>query len=265
MACVVSGRSKCDALVYACFNLLKMVAGRNDDALAEALTLLAGAILQMNAGDREHDADEFRALAQEWLKAIEKIFRVMNCSNAQKVQFDTYMLEKEAEDWWHNTIQRFNEDGIEVTWTLFHYAFLEKYFPEDSRIYDKDSRESDAHYKSLHDKKGKWQFRRKTYYGKKKVGDGKKPSGGGSHTPVKCFRYGVEGHRAPECPKGDVTCFKCGKQGHKYFDCRVGSNMTCYNCGEQGHISTKRNKPKKEQAKGKCLHCPVLILLLRRD
>ena len=27
--------------------------------------------------------------------------------------------------------------------------------------------------------------------------------------------------------------------------------MTCYNCGEQGHISTKCDKPKKEQARGK--------------
>lgn len=68
-----------------------MVAGRNDDALAATLTLLAGAFPQMNVGDRERDADEFCALgmfqrnnlptfershepdkAQEWLKAIEK-------------------------------------------------------------------------------------------------------------------------------------------------------------------------------------------------
>lgn len=125
-----------------------MVAGRNDDALATTLTLLAGAIPQMNAGDRECDADEFRALGkfqrnnspifegphehdkdQEWLKAIEKIFRVMNCSDAQKVQFGTHMLEKEVGDWWRNIVQRFDEDGIEVTWALFRDAFLEKYFP----------------------------------------------------------------------------------------------------------------------------------------
>ncbi|XP_050909496.1 serine/arginine-rich splicing factor RS2Z32-like [Lathyrus oleraceus] len=120
-----------------------------------------------------------------------------------------------------------------------------------SRIYDEDSRESVAHYKSLHDKKGKEESRGKLYDGKKKASDGKKSSGGGSHTPVKCFRCGVEGLRAPECPKGDVICFKCGKKGHKSFGYRVGSNVTCYNCGEQGHISTKCNKPKKEQAKGK--------------
>ncbi|XP_050877720.1 uncharacterized protein LOC127081511 [Lathyrus oleraceus] len=229
-----------------------MVAGRNDDALAVALTLLVGAISQMNVGDRERDVDEFHALrkfqrnnpltfegahepdkAQAWLKAIEKLFRVMNCSDAQKVQFGTHMLEKEVEDWWRNTVQRFDEDGIEVTWALLRDAFLEKYFPKDirgkkgieflelkqgngtvteyaakfedlikfcphyntanverskclkfvndlgpdikkemsyqkimifselvnkSRIYDEDNRESVAHYKSLHDKKGKGKF-----------------------------------------------------------------------------------------------------------
>ena len=68
-----------------------------------------------NAGNQKGDDDEFRALgrfqrnnppvfegehepdkAQAWLKAIEKIFRVMNCTDAQKVQFGTQMLEKEA-------------------------------------------------------------------------------------------------------------------------------------------------------------------------
>ncbi|XP_050915053.1 uncharacterized protein LOC127130009 [Lathyrus oleraceus] len=106
----------------------------------------------MNAGDRERDVDEFRALgkfqrnnpptfegahepekAQEWLKAIEKIFRVINYSDAQKVQFGTHMLEKEVVDWWRNTVQRFDEDGIEMTWALFRDAFPEKYFPEDVR------------------------------------------------------------------------------------------------------------------------------------
>ncbi|XP_050889202.1 uncharacterized protein LOC127094404 [Lathyrus oleraceus] len=282
-----------------------MVAGRNDDVLAEVLTMLVGGIPQMNVGDRERGADEFRALrkfqrnnpptfegahepdkAQEWLKAIEKIFRVMNCSDAQKVQFGTHMLEKEAEDWWRNIVQRFDEDAEyaanfeELIKFCPHYNTanakrskclkfvnglrtdikkergyqqITRFFElvNKSRIYDEDIRESVSHYKSLHDKKGKWKFRGKSCDGKKKAGDGKKPSGGGSHTPIKCFRCGVEGHRAPECPKGDVTCFECGKQGHKSFDCKVGSNVTCYNCGEQGNISTKCNKPKKEKAKGK--------------
>ena len=132
----------------------KMVAGRNNDAIAEALRMLAGSIgqiPQVNASHRE-EVDEFRALekfqrnnppifegehepdkAQAWLKAIEKIFRVMNCTDAQKVQFGTHKLEKEAEDWWNNTVQRFDEEGIEVTWALFRDVFLENYFPDDCR------------------------------------------------------------------------------------------------------------------------------------
>ena len=45
----------------------KMVAGRNDDAIAEALRMLAGSIgqiPQVNAGNRNGDDDEFRALGK---------------------------------------------------------------------------------------------------------------------------------------------------------------------------------------------------------
>src|ERR1044072_3522431 len=125
-----------------------MVAGRNDNALAEALRLLAGSLNQMpQSNPVPHDGadDAFRALgkfqknnpptfkgehapeeAQAWLKAIEKIFRVMNCTDAQKVQFGTHILEKEAEDWWSNTVQRFDEESVEVSWDIFCDEFLEQ-------------------------------------------------------------------------------------------------------------------------------------------
>ncbi|KAI5391467.1 hypothetical protein KIW84_076327 [Lathyrus oleraceus] len=49
---------------YADCSTKKMVTGRNDDVLAAALILLDGSIPQKNAGDRERDADEFRALGK---------------------------------------------------------------------------------------------------------------------------------------------------------------------------------------------------------
>ncbi|XP_058742037.1 uncharacterized protein LOC131614478 [Vicia villosa] len=73
----------------------------------------------------------------------------------------------------------------------------------------------------MNDKKG--QFRGKPYDNKKKAGFGGKPSGGGSSAPIMCFKCGVEGHRAINCPKVEVTCFKCGKSGHKANECRGGS------------------------------------------
>ena len=38
--------------------------------------------------------------AQDWLKRIEKIFRLVICSEEQKVVLGAHMLEEEAEDWW---------------------------------------------------------------------------------------------------------------------------------------------------------------------
>ncbi|XP_058726873.1 uncharacterized protein LOC131598274 [Vicia villosa] len=230
----------------------------------------------------------------------------MNCIDAQRVQFGTLMLEKEVEDWWGNTAQRFEEEGIQITWDLFRDAFLKNYFPKyvrgkkeveflelkqgngtvaeyvvkfqklikycphyntmnaerskclkfvnglrhdikkaidanqpikaltaelvnKSRIYDEDSRESASHYKFSSYGKGKGQYRGKPYDDKKKKKSsyGGKPSWGGSSALVKCFKCGVEGHRANECNKKSIKCFKCDKLGHKAVDCRSGSGVTC--------------------------------------
>jgi len=91
------------------------MAGRNDAAIAAALEAVAQAVgQQSNAGVgndgvrlletflRNHpptfkgryDPDG----AQKWLKEIERIFRVMQCSEVQKVRFGTHMLAEEAYD-----------------------------------------------------------------------------------------------------------------------------------------------------------------------
>ncbi|XP_050895762.1 uncharacterized protein LOC127102434 [Lathyrus oleraceus] len=132
------------------------MAGRTDRAIAEALESLTQVMAQNaqnNQNGRARGApDEFRALgkfqrnspptfkgshdpegAQAWLKVIEKIFRVITCTEAQKVQFGTHMLSEEAEDWWDNTRQILEAIDTEITWVVFRKEFMEKYFPEDVR------------------------------------------------------------------------------------------------------------------------------------
>ena len=77
----------------------------------------------------KHDPDG----ALEWLKEIERIFRVMNYTTAQKVWYGTHMLASEADDWWLDTNARLDAASEEVTWAVFRREFLRKYYPEDVR------------------------------------------------------------------------------------------------------------------------------------
>ncbi|XP_058769262.1 uncharacterized protein LOC131643125, partial [Vicia villosa] len=125
------------------------MAGRNDAAIAAALEAVAQVLEHHpNAGEdagsrslatfqREnppvfkgkHDPDG----ALEWLKEIERIFRVMDCTQAQKVRYGTHMLAVEADDWWLATRQRLEATGEEITWDVFRREFLRKYYPESVR------------------------------------------------------------------------------------------------------------------------------------
>lgn len=103
------------------------MAGRSDHVIADALQALANAIANHNnlnhqirgVVDGSRDLNRFQRNnpstlkgryypegAQSWLQGIEKIFRVMACSDAQQVSFGTHMLSKDAEYWWNNARQR---------------------------------------------------------------------------------------------------------------------------------------------------------------
>lgn len=69
--------------------------------------------------------------AHIWLREIESIFRVMDCSEAYKVRFGMHMLAEEADDWWINTRQVLDVVTEVVTLTVFSREFLRKYFLED--------------------------------------------------------------------------------------------------------------------------------------
>ena len=125
------------------------MAGRNDVALAGALEAMEHAMenhpnVDRNVGSRsletfqrenpptfkgKYDPDG----ALDWLKEIERIFRVMDCTPAQKVRYGTHMLAVEADDWWLETCHRLEVAGENVTWVVFRREFMRKYFPGDVR------------------------------------------------------------------------------------------------------------------------------------
>ncbi|KAF1884377.1 hypothetical protein Lal_00033553 [Lupinus albus] len=69
--------------------------------------------------------------ALEWIQGMERIFRAMNYSEAQKLAYATYMLVTEAENWWEFTRRQMVVEGPLISWSTFKVKFLHKYFPAD--------------------------------------------------------------------------------------------------------------------------------------
>jgi len=123
------------------------MAGRNDVAIVAALEVV-GQQPNANVGAN----DEVKMLetflsnhpptfkgrygpdgAQTWLKEIERIFRVMQCNEVQRVRFGTHMLAEETDDWWVSILPTIEQGGGVFNWVVFRREFLDRYFPEDVR------------------------------------------------------------------------------------------------------------------------------------
>ncbi|XP_058732748.1 uncharacterized protein LOC131604317 [Vicia villosa] len=117
--------------------------GRNDVAIDVALEAMAQA-LQNQPNTDENSGSRCLATFQRdnpptikgtndpdgaltWLKEIERIFHMMDCTPAQKVRYGTHMLVVEADDWWLETRQRLEVSGEDITWVVF----CRKYYSED--------------------------------------------------------------------------------------------------------------------------------------
>ncbi|KAF1884431.1 hypothetical protein Lal_00028309 [Lupinus albus] len=70
-------------------------------------------------------------VALEWIQGMDRIFRAMNCSEAQKLVYATYMLVKESENWWKFTRRQMETEGQLISWGTFKEKFFHKYFPAD--------------------------------------------------------------------------------------------------------------------------------------
>jgi hypothetical protein len=124
-------------------------AGRNDEALAAAMQAMAQAFTNPPNADENVGSHSLATFQREnpptflgrydpegalaWLKEIERIFRVMDCTLVQKIRYGTHKLSGEADDWLVDTRLRLETAGEEITWEGFRREFLRKYYPEDVR------------------------------------------------------------------------------------------------------------------------------------
>ena len=53
--------------------------------------------------------------ADGWVKAMEKVFSVLDCTDHQKVAFTTYMLEADAEFWWDGVKRLLDNSHMDIT------------------------------------------------------------------------------------------------------------------------------------------------------
>ena len=63
---------------------------------------------------------------------MEKFFDVIDCSDEPKASYAAFMLDKEADNWWHMT-KKLLEDQRPITWRQFKEAFYKKYFLDNVR------------------------------------------------------------------------------------------------------------------------------------
>ena len=72
--------------------------------------------------------------AEEWIEKIERIFILMRreISEDEKVDYATYILLREALNWWKAVKTRTTIDGT-WDWSTFKTKFLKTYFPESKR------------------------------------------------------------------------------------------------------------------------------------
>ncbi|KAJ4973179.1 hypothetical protein NE237_006353 [Protea cynaroides] len=69
----------------------------------------------------------------QWITEMEKNFRLMTCTEDEKVLFATHMLKEDANAWWNSTRAYLETKHTQVDWEAFKDALFDKYFPKSFR------------------------------------------------------------------------------------------------------------------------------------
>ena len=67
---------------------------------------------------------------EKWIIEMKKVFRVLECSEGEKVAYAAYMLCGDAYDWWRLEEDKHGQETEPWTWELFKSIFYKKYFPK---------------------------------------------------------------------------------------------------------------------------------------
>ena len=72
-------------------------------------------------------------VAENWLLKMEKLLRALECTDAQKVLYSTFVLQGPVDRWWSSTEQLLRTElgrNTPITWEKFKEVFNRTYFPD---------------------------------------------------------------------------------------------------------------------------------------
>ncbi|XP_057734047.1 uncharacterized protein LOC130949305 [Arachis stenosperma] len=117
---------------------------RGADAFIAAMNTMAEAVRERNGdrnggrnGERGGDGNDNEGAGNHdnpmTLATFLKSLRAQHVPERPYVEFATYMLEGEAEHWWHGVQRLLRQVVEEIDWDTFKEEFYKKYFPRTVR------------------------------------------------------------------------------------------------------------------------------------
>jgi hypothetical protein len=73
-------------------------------------------------------------IVEGWIREMEKIFQMIQCTEAEKVNLATYTLQDRADEWWRSASRNTFGDRQDVTWGEFLVEFNKKFFSEQMKV-----------------------------------------------------------------------------------------------------------------------------------
>ena len=81
-------------------------------------------------GAKPYDGIGDLEVAWLWLDRVNKIYRVMGCTDDQRVLFSGFLMEDGAKDWWYAVDRRY-PDGM--SWDHFREEFTNIFLPHNHK------------------------------------------------------------------------------------------------------------------------------------